>query len=273
MSSANSDLMEYDEILHVASQDQDYFKQNGHVLLRNVMSSGQAVSFRNTLEGAVTRLNTEHRALHERDTYGKAFLQIMNIWRSDAEVAKFVFAKRFAHIAAQLLGVDNVRLYHDQALFKEPGGGPTPWHQDQYYWPIDTPKTVTMWMPLVDVKDGMGMLTFASKSHEKGRVFNKEISDESEHLYAGYVRDNNYPISRPEFMQAGDATWHYGYTIHNAPGNESDQMRAVMTIIYMADGAKVIEPQNSSQVKDLETWMPGMKPGDVIDSELNPRLL
>ena len=42
-------------------------------------------------------------------------------------------------------------LYHDQALFKEPGGGPTPWHQDQYYWPFDTDKTITMWMPLVEV--------------------------------------------------------------------------------------------------------------------------
>lgn len=273
MSSANSVEMEYDQLFQLTSQDQEYFHQNGHVLLRNVLSPESAVAFRYALENAVQNLNTEHRALHERDTYGKAFLQIMNIWRSHPKVAKFVLAKRFAHIAAQLLGVENVRLYHDQALFKEPGGGPTPWHQDQYYWPIDSPKTVTMWMPLVDVKDGMGMLTFASKSHENGRVFNKEISDESEHLYAGYVREHNYPISRPESMEAGDATWHYGYTIHNAPGNESDRMRAVMTIIYIADGAKVIEPQNSSQVKDLKTWMPGMKPGDVIDSELNPKLL
>lgn len=273
MGLSSFDTKELDEKFHVASLDQEYFIQNGHVLLRNVMSGESAVTFRHILEHAVQRLNTENRALQDRDTYGKAFLQIMNIWRSDSEVAKFVLAKRFAHIAAQLLGVEQVRLYHDQALFKEPGGGPTPWHQDQYYWPIDSPKTVTMWMPLVEVTDGMGMLTFASQSHVNGRVFNTEISDESEHLYAQYVRENNYPISRPEYMEAGDATWHYGYTIHNAPGNESDRMRAVMTIIYMADGAKVIEPQNSSQMKDLKTWMPGMNPGDVIDSELNPILL
>lgn len=29
------------------------------------------------------------------------------------------------------LQVDGVRIYHDQALFKSPGGGPTPWHCDQ----------------------------------------------------------------------------------------------------------------------------------------------
>ena len=37
----------------------------------------------------------------------------------------------------------SVRLYHDQALFKEAGGGITPWHQDQHYWPLDTDRTIT----------------------------------------------------------------------------------------------------------------------------------
>ena len=59
----------------------------------------------------------------------------MNLWAVDDAVKQFTLAKRFAKIAADLLGVDKVRLYHDQALYKEPGGGFTPWHQDQYYWP------------------------------------------------------------------------------------------------------------------------------------------
>ena len=67
-----------------------------------------------------------------------------------------MFGGRFAGVAAALLGVDGVRLYHDQALFKEPGGGPTPWHQDQVYWPLATDRTITMWMPLVDLPDASG---------------------------------------------------------------------------------------------------------------------
>ena len=70
------------------------------------------------------------------------------------------------------MGVENVRIYHDQALFKEPGGGPTPWHQDQYYWPIDNNNTITMWMPLVDIDVDMGMLTFCfGRSFDKGSIF------------------------------------------------------------------------------------------------------
>ena len=159
----------------------------------------------------------------------------MNLWQADERVRRFVLARRFAQVAAGLLGVENVRIYHDQALFKEPGGGPTPWHQDQYYWPLDTEKTVTMWMPLVDIDADMGMLTFASGSHRRGAVFNHEISDTSAAEFERYVRENDFPVTRAATMRAGDATWHYGFTIHQAPGNQSNQMREVMTIIYIAD--------------------------------------
>lgn len=44
--------------------------------------------------------------------------------------------------------VDGVRIYHDQALNKEPGGGYTPWHCDGYYWPLQSDKILTAWVPL-----------------------------------------------------------------------------------------------------------------------------
>ncbi|RYY35345.1 MAG: phytanoyl-CoA dioxygenase family protein, partial [Sphingobacteriaceae bacterium] len=207
------------------------------------------------------------------DTYGKAFLQIMNLWRVDQDTKKYVFAKRFAKIAADLLGVDNVRLYHDQALYKEPGGGPTPWHQDQYYWPIDTHDTITMWMPLVDIDVEMGMLTFASKSFDKGAVFNNEISDESETAFDDYVKEQGFEITRAETMKAGDATFHRGFTIHKAPGNNSNTMREVMTVIYIADGAKITPPINKYQADDHRKWLDEKPVGGLVDSELNPKLL
>lgn len=65
------------------------------------------------------------------DDYGELFTQVTNAWRRSERVRSFVFDPRFARAAAELLGVSGVRLYHDQALVKEPGGRPTPWHQDQ----------------------------------------------------------------------------------------------------------------------------------------------
>ena len=72
----------------------------------------------------------------KRDTYNKAFLQVGNIWTKNATVKEFCWGQRLARLAAELMGVRGVRMYHDQALYKEAGGGITPWHADQYYWPI-----------------------------------------------------------------------------------------------------------------------------------------
>ena len=155
------------------------FEKNGHTVTPNVLTRTEVAAYREVINAAAYKYNTEKRSLHERDTYGKAFLQIMNLWEVDHGVKKFTLAKRFARIAADLLGVKHVRLYHDQALYKEPGGGLTPWHQDQYYWPLDTTNTITMWMPLIDINIDLGMLTFASGSHISGFVENIAISDSS----------------------------------------------------------------------------------------------
>src|SRR3954451_1856940 len=96
--------------------------EKGHTSLRGVLSPGEVAAYRKVIEDAAYRWNTESRPIDERDTYGKAFLQIHNLWQKDEASATFTLARRFAHVAAQLLGVERVRLYHDQALFKEPGG-------------------------------------------------------------------------------------------------------------------------------------------------------
>ena len=67
----------------------------------------------------------------ERSTYQRAFLQVMNVWSKDQICQQFSFGKRLARVAAELMGVKGVRIYHDQALYKEAGGGFTPWHADQ----------------------------------------------------------------------------------------------------------------------------------------------
>jgi ectoine hydroxylase-related dioxygenase (phytanoyl-CoA dioxygenase family) len=263
-------LPELDSPYPISSRQQAEYRHNGHILLRGVLDETEVAAYREAIIGAAGRYNTETRNLEERDTYGKAFLQIMNLWEVDERARRFTLANRFAGIAAALMGVERVRLYHDQALFKEAGGGHTPWHQDQYYWPIDTDNTITMWMPLVPVSVEMGMLTFASGSHQLGFIGNLAISDDSEALIGELVREKGYPATRATQMNAGDATFHSGWTLHCAPGNQSDRMREVMTVIYFADGARVTPPKNPHQEADRQRWLMGLEAGKVIDSALNP---
>ena len=155
-----------------------------------------------------------------------------------------------------------MRLYHDQALLKEPGGGPTPWHQDQYYWPIDTDDTITMWMPLVDVTDPVEGMTFGDGTHRLGDLGGGAISDESERRFDALVRERSDPIctrigicapAMPRSIGAGPST--------ERVENPTASMRSVMTVIYVADGARVAPPASPAQEFDRQIWLGGAAPG------------
>ena len=60
--------------------------------------------------------------------------------------------------------------------------------------------------------------------------------------------------------------------IHGAGPNLTDRPRAAMTVIYVEDGARVTEPDTGERRFDLAVWLPGLKPGDLVDSPVNPRL-
>lgn len=255
----------------VSKEQIEFFAENGHVYVQNLLGAEEVNEYRKEIEEYSQEFAKSQKPLENRDTYGKAFLQMMNLWEENAIIKKMVFDKNLAQVAADLLGVEKVRLYHDQALFKEPGGGPTPWHQDQYYWPLDTNNTITMWMPLVDIDDQMGMLTFASKSQNEVLPLMK-ISDDSEKFIDNYVNEKGFQIYAQKTMKAGDATFHKGWTLHKAEGNRSDRMRSVMTIIFMDANAKVIEPKNENQEADRLRWLDGFAPGRLAESRLNPVL-
>ncbi|HEV2473469.1 MAG TPA: phytanoyl-CoA dioxygenase family protein, partial [Chthonomonadales bacterium] len=188
----------------------------------------------------------------------------------DEAARQFVLSPRFGAIAAQLMEVDAVRLYHDQALIKEAGGGHTPWHQDQYYWPLDTDNTITMWMALVDVTLEMGPIRFASGSHRDGYMGHVAISDESHERYEAQVQERGYPVVCRS-LKAGDATFHSGWTLHAAGENRGGTDREVMTVIYYEDGVRIMNPpDNDARWTDLKYCLPGVQPGEPAVSEINP---
>lgn len=246
------------------------YRTNGHCLLRGVASKDEVAAYRPVLNAVVDEYRKGLKPLEDRDTYGKAFVQIGNLWKKSADAMKFTIAKRFAGIAAQLMGVSKVRLYHDQALHKEAGGGITPWHQDQYYWPLREPNTITMWMPLVDITAEMGIMKFASQSHVNGLLENLAISDKSEAAYDKFVTDKGFPVTGATAMAAGDATFHTGWTLHRAPPNSTDRTREIMTIIWYADGMHISNLDTDGQKGDIAYIFPKGKPGELAVSEITP---
>lgn len=269
MSAILETLPELDSYYTVSPDQSAAYQRDGHIILRGIASKEEVDAYYPHIADALDKHKKENRKLEERGTYHKAFIQVGNLWEIDERVKKFVLARRFGKIAADLMGVDGVRIYHDQALFKEPGGGHTPWHQDQFYWPIDSENTITMWMPLDDAPVEKGPMVFASGVHRQGPLANIGIGDASAELFTRMAKEKGWPLATYE-LNPGDATFHSGWTPHKAPGNSTSKMRPVMTIIYLADGVKVGKPMNEAQPVDMARFFPGLKPGDVINTHLNP---
>lgn len=248
-----------------------FYRENRYIKLKQVLPPELLGYYAGLIHDKVRELNTMHLPIAERDTYSKAFLQVMNLWRKSGEIKRLVFSRRLARIAAGLMGVPGVRLYHDQALFKEPGGGFTPWHADQYYWPLSSDHTVTAWIPLQETPLAMGPLEFSARSHRLNKGRGLKISDESEKQIEHLLREEGFPhIIEP--FELGEVSFHSGWLFHRAGPNTTGRMRQVMTMIYMDKDMRLKAPENDNQQADWEAWCPGAKVGEVVDTPLNPVL-
>ncbi len=263
--------VDLDGTYEVSDEQVASFEADGYIRLHGVLSPETVEVFSPAITDGVVALNAQHLPMEERSTYQKAFLQVTNLWTHDETVRQFVFSRRLAEVAARLLGVKSVRLYHDQALYKEDGGGITPWHADQYYWPISSDRSVTVWVPLQPTPLEMGPLEFAKGSHELEVGREMEISDDSERAIQQSLEQAGYPTDQAAY-DLGDVSFHRGWTFHRAGANQSGLPRKVMTVIYVDADITVTEPTNQNQIKDLNSWMPDTSAGQVPNTPLNPVL-
>jgi ectoine hydroxylase-related dioxygenase (phytanoyl-CoA dioxygenase family) len=254
------------------SQEQiDFYQKNRFIKLKEVLNLETIQFFNEAISKQVNEMNQEQTALEDRTTYEKAFLQLFNLWTENSIIKELIFSKRIAKIASDLMEVKGVRLYHDQALFKEGGGGITPWHADQYYWPLETDKTITAWIPLQETTLEMGPLEFSAGSHTIVEGRELEIGDESEDLIQKKLRVTDFKHVIEAF-DIGEISFHSGWVFHRAGANTTNEMRKVMTIIYMDKDMLLKNPDNKNQIHDWNTWCPGAKIGEIINSPINPVL-
>lgn len=246
------------------------FDSDGFVHLRGVLDPSVVAAYGERITRLTLALDPNRQVpLDRRDTYGQAFIQVVNLWLKSHGVREFVFGQRLARIAAELLGVEGVRLWHDQALHKEPGGGITPWHTDQYYWPMASDRCITAWVPLQETPLPMGPLAFAAGSHRITAGRDLPIGDASERALDAAVRHAACAVVQEPFA-LGDASFHLGWTAHRAGPNTSPLPRGVMTVIYMDAGMRLAPPANPNQEADWKAFCPEVEPGEVIDAPMTP---
>jgi ectoine hydroxylase-related dioxygenase (phytanoyl-CoA dioxygenase family) len=272
MATIPTSIKSFFETPYILTNEQiQFYQKNRFIKLKQVFDEETLLFFNDAISKRVDLMNHESKPLEQRNTYGKAFLQLFNLWTVDEVVKALIFSKRLARIATDLMQVNGVRIYHDQALFKEGGGGITPWHADQYYWPLETDKTVTAWIPLQETPLELGPLEFSAGSHQIIEGRDLEIGDESEAFIQKKLKVTSFEHVIEAF-DLGEVSFHSGWVFHRAGANSTNEMRKVMTVIYMDKNMVLKNPDNKNQINDWHTWCPGATIGEVINTPLNPIL-
>jgi ectoine hydroxylase-related dioxygenase (phytanoyl-CoA dioxygenase family) len=145
------------------------FQRDGFVVIPDVLSDRELSGFGRSVDAAVAaRTRHDQRTLAEKTRYEQSFQQCINLWEDHLDVRPLTFHPRIGAAAAALLRVAAVRLWHDQALYKEAGGRATDAHQDQGYWPIAETDTVTAWVPFDGSTFESGAMGYVPGSHQLG---------------------------------------------------------------------------------------------------------
>jgi Phytanoyl-CoA dioxygenase (PhyH) len=214
----------------------EQFAEQGFVRVPQMLDPDEVARFGPVVDAGVqSRLAGDTRTLEEKTTYEQSFQQCLNLWEDVPDIRPLTFHPLLGGAAAELLGVPAVRIFHDQALFKEPGGRGTDPHQDQPYWPIVEADTITAWIPLIDVDLEMGAMGYVPGSHRFGvRKYANIFKGKGLDLEEGPEARGVAPTFVP--AQVGDVIFHHGLTIHTAGANNTGETRRVYTVIWFADG-------------------------------------
>jgi hypothetical protein len=244
-----------------------FFRENGFVKLREVFSPGAVLKLRAEL---VRLLQAEFGVDPDRGAQDR-FLSLEMIWPDNPLLKAYVLSPRVARISAELLGAEAVRLYHDNVLAKQSGCGRTPWHFDDHHFPLDTHDVVTAWAPAQALPMEMGPLAFAYplSVHElvDAVAFEKSGTGYDRGVAEVFAR-NGVSVDETPF-EIGEVSFHHNLNFHTAARNRTDRSRIVLANTYYADGARIVDSPTMVS-GDWQKFMPGVGPGDVAASPLNP---
>lgn len=219
----------------------DRFNADGFLLVENFFSDEELDQFGAHVDAAVKyRTADDHRSHAEKNLYEQTFVQCKGLWEDHASVRPLTFHPKLCAAAASLLQADCVRLWHDQALYKEAGGRKTDAHLDYPFWPVDHPHLVSAWIPFDGVQYGGGIMGYVQGSHRMGIDQFVDIGQ----LRGGEPCDllQEPKVASKPFIWVeapkGSVIFHHACTIHAAEPNDTNETRRVFTMVYIADGCR-----------------------------------
>jgi phytanoyl-CoA hydroxylase len=246
----------------ITSHQRALFEEQGHLVVGPLVSSEQVVRLRRAFEQQAVAWAAEIDT--PLDEYLAVVSQWTNVWEHNPAFREQLFHQRAAAIAAELIGCEKVRVFHDHLIVKPPqGGGTIPWHRDLPNWPVAEPRAVSCWLALDDVTPESGAMRFMPGGHKEPMT--RSIDFLNEEKVWGEREKEAVAVGVP----AGWAIFHHCLSWHTSPPNATDGWRRAYITIYL-DATCTYAPSRAG-------WHPvsgrvTVPPGAVFNEDAFPTL-
>ena len=243
------------------------FRREGFLHVSGFLSEDELTTWRQEIDAAVAQQRGGRSldgtpAGNKDGHYANVFLQQILLSRISPGVHELMHNPQLGRIACDLAGIDAIRIWHDQALIKEPLSNATAFHRDVPFWSFDSHQAISVWVALDDATLQNGCLYILPGSQTMTDFKPGGIGENMGELTAQYpVLADIEPV--PVTVSAGDAIYIDGMVAHGAGPNMTTGYRRAMTCAYMPDGATFNGKRNILS----DAYQASLSIGDVLDND------
>jgi len=239
--------------MRTTGEQREQYNEHGWLIVDRLVSEERLEQLRAALDDVLHhRTASAPRSQGEiaRDD-GTSLTQMIQAYRAHPTFEEHIYTPAIAQIAGELMSDSQVRLWHDQVIYKgaRTGGG-VGWHQDQGYWQHVAPADmVTCWLALDDCNEENGCMMMLDGSHKWGLLdedqafAGPDIEAALQHLPEQY-RGQNQMV--PMKMKAGQASFHHCLTFHGSYENRSDRPRRCVITHFLNGHSRYVEANDAA---------------------------
>ena len=265
----------------LTAADIDDYRRNGFVVIDDFLAPEELEVWRIAFDNAVANRKGikipgrsaktgEDDGINAVDVayFGGVFDQLINLWQTDAALGALISDPRIGEMASRLSGCSGIRIWHDQALIKQPWGNPTTLHLDLPYWSFEDKNALSIWIALDDATYQNGCLYFLPGTHHQTNIEEASIGPNMKAIFDLYPDLASVsPVAAP--LKAGSASFHNGLCIHGAGANMTTAPRRAMTCAFMPDGSRYNGKANVLP----ESYRQTLAIGDLLDDDRHNPLI
>ncbi|CAN5614047.1 Dot/Icm type IV secretion system effector LegD1 [soil metagenome] len=257
----------------LSKQQIESYQENGFVVINNFLTPEELETWREAVDDAIKhrgrqRILQREEKMDDDAYYNNVFVQRVNLWQDNEKIRKLMLDQRLGKMAAQLAGVEGIRIWHDQVLSKQPWANPTGWHLDNPYWSFHSRDALSIWVALDDATLENGCLYFMPGTHKLTTYQNSGIGPNIGDLFKVYPAFAKMKAV-PAPMKAGSCSFHNALLAHGAGANMTPGWRRAMTCAYMPDGSTFNGQANILSKEQIAK----LKIGDVIEDDAQSPLI